>query len=113
MRTLLSALLAAVALSVLPASAAEITEKQALAKAVDILKGDPYGDTTAQVVGNITERRLGPRRDTPCGGGDSPVWAFHVVVKAAKDHDGGPIDGWLVIDGRSGRLVCANLPFLD
>lgn len=113
MRTLFPALLAALALSVLPASAADLTEKQALGKAVDILKGDPYGDTAQQVVANITERRLAPRRDTVCGGGDSRVWAFHVVVTNAKDHDGGPIDGWLVIDGRSGRMVCANLPFLD
>jgi hypothetical protein len=48
-----------------------------------------------------------------CGGGDSAVWAFHVVVPPAKDRDGGPIDGWIVIDAKSGRLVCANLPFLD
>lgn len=112
MRLVFPTLLAALVLAG-PAFAAELTEKQALAKAVSILKGDPYGDTGAQVTANITERRLGPRKETVCGGGASMVWAFHVVVKAAKDHDGGPIDGWLVIDAGSGRLVCANLPFLD
>jgi hypothetical protein len=35
-----------------------------------------------------------------------------VVVPKAKNHDNA-IDGWLVIEARSGRLVCANLPFLD
>lgn len=113
MRTLFRTILAAFLVASLPALAADLTEKQALAKAVSILKGDPYGDTTARVVANISERRLMPRRDTVCGGGASPVWAFHVVVTDAKDHDGSPIDGWLVIDARSGRLVCANLPFLD
>ncbi|MDK9694861.1 MAG: hypothetical protein OEL76_00545 [Siculibacillus sp.] len=108
-------LIAAAAMPLLasPLSAAEITEKRALARAVEILKGDPYGDDERQVLANITERRFGPRSATVCGGGASPVWAFRVVVKAARDHDGGPIDGWLVIDGKTGRLVCANLPFLD
>lgn len=112
MRIVLPTLLTALVLAT-PALAADLTEKQALAKAVSILKGDPYGDDAPQVLANITERRLGPRKDTVCGGGASPVWAFHVVVKTAEDHDGGPIDGWLVIDAKSGRLVCANLPFLD
>ena len=106
-------LLAGVVLATAGVALADVTEKQALAKAVDILKGDPYGDSAAAVTANITERKLGPRSETVCGGGASPVWAFHVVVKAAKDHDGGPIDGWLVIDVKTGRLVCANLPFLD
>lgn len=112
MRTLFQALAAALLLAT-PALAADLTEKQALGKAIAILEGDPYGDTAAQVAGNITEKKLGPRSATVCGGGASPAWAFHVVVRNAKDHDGGPIDGWLVIDARSGRLVCANLPFLD
>jgi len=110
---LLAMLLIALPLAAPPARAADLDERQALAKAVDILKSDPYGDTAAAVVANITERQWRPRRETVCGGGATMVWAFHVVVKNAKNHDGGPIDGWLVIDGRSGRIVCANLPFLD
>jgi hypothetical protein len=110
---LLSAALTALLVVAAPVCAAELTEKQALAKAVAILKGDPYGDTTAAVTAHITERKRGPRRETVCGGGASPAWAFHVVVTDAPNHDGGPIDGWLVVDAVSGRIVCANLPFLD
>ncbi len=112
MRIVFPTLLAALLLTT-PALAADLTERLALAKAVNILRGDPYGDTDARITANITERQWRPRRETVCGGGASMVWAFHVVVKDAEDHDGGPIDGWLVIDGRSGRIVCANLPFLD
>lgn len=113
MRTLLRTLFAGLLLATVPALAADLTEKQAFAKAIDILKGDPYGATAPQVAANITERRLGPRSTTVCGGGASPVWAFHVVVPRPVTNPDGRIDGWLVIDARSGRLVCANLPFLD
>ena len=112
MRRLLFLLSVALLTAATPAHA-DVTEQQALDKAVGILKGDPYGDTERRVLANITERKLVPRSATVCGGGSSPVWAFHVVVKRAADHDGGPIDGWLVIDVKTGRLVCANLPFLD
>jgi hypothetical protein len=37
------------------------------------------------------------------------VWEFHVVAKG----DNGPIDGHLALDARTGKMVCANLPFLD
>ncbi len=92
--------------------AAELGEKQALARAVAILKGNPYGESDAEVLANLREHRLGPRRDTVCGGGASRVWSFHVVVPEPAG-DASPIDGWLVIDATSGRLVCANLPMLD
>ena len=111
MRRLIGVLAVAL-LTPLTARAAELAEPQALAKAVDILKGDPYGSTSAQVTANIVERRRAPRRSTVCGGGDSMVWAFRVVVPKGPQRDD-PIDGWLVIDARSGRLVCASLPFLD
>jgi hypothetical protein len=111
MRTIIAVV--AIALLMTPlANAAELTEQQALAKAVGILKGDPYGSTSAEVTANVVQRRLGPRRTTVCGGGETAVWAFHVVVPKAKNRDNA-IDGWLVIEARSGRLVCASLPFLD
>jgi hypothetical protein len=113
MRTLFRPLLVGLLLIATPVLAADLTEKQALAKAIGILKGDPYGASAAEVAANITERRLGPRSATVCGGGASPVWAFHVVVPRPATNPDGRIDGWLVIDARSGRLVCANLPFLD
>lgn len=93
--------------------AKDLGEKQAVAKAVAILKGNPYGDTDAEVVANIRERRLGPRSASVCGGGASPVWSFHVVVPEPGGDPEAKIDGWLVIDAASGRLVCAALPFLD
>ncbi|MCE1235796.1 MAG: hypothetical protein LWW93_05495 [Hyphomicrobiales bacterium] len=97
-----------------PAFAAEpLSEKAALAKAVAILQGDPYGDTPSEVARNIVDRKLGPRRESICGGGASQVWSFHVHIDRPKTNPEGAIDGWLVIDGASGRLICAGLPFLD
>jgi hypothetical protein len=90
-----------------------LSEKAALAKAVDILRGSPYGEDGATVLANIRDRRLGERRGTVCGGGATKVWAFHVVVEHPETNPDGRIDGWLVIDAERGRLVCANLPFLD
>lgn len=94
-------------------AAAELGEKQAVARAVAILKGNPYGDTDAEVIANLRERRVGPRSDSVCGGGASRVWSFHVVVPEPGGDPEAKIDGWLVIDAASGRLVCAALPFLD
>lgn len=96
-----------------PASAGEMSEKKALSTAVEILEGDPYGNTLAEVTGNIRDRRLTRRADTVCGGGSGRVWAFHVVVEHPKTNPEGRIDGWLVLDASSGDIVCANLPFLD
>jgi len=37
-----------------------------------------------------------------------------VVVAANKDQfNNGVIDGYLAIDPRTGKMVCANLPLLD
>lgn len=107
-------LAAGLALAAPTAGAAEpLAEKAALAKAVAVLKGDPYGDTAAAVVAAIRERRLVPRRDTVCGGGASLAWAFRVVIPKPVNNPDSPIDGWLVLDAASGRTVCATLPFLD
>lgn len=54
--------------------AAELGEKAAVKRAVAILKGNPYGETDAEVIANLRERRLGPRADTVCGGGATRVW---------------------------------------
>jgi len=110
-----AALLVALASISTPLHAAgPLSEKKALAVAVDILKGDPYGDTDAAVIGNIRERRLVPARETTCGGGNETVWAFHVVAaRGPGDETPGPIDGWLVLNASTGEIVCAGLPFLD
>jgi hypothetical protein len=96
------------------AGAAELkTEKQARAAAVRVLKGDPYGDTETEVLANLREVVKTTRGATPCGGGAGPVWSIHVVVAAPHGDPESPIDGRLVLDARSGAMVCAGLPFLD
>ena len=43
-----------------------------------------------------------------------PVWRFQVFVPKARNPSGdNDISGYLVIDARTGKLVCAGLPFLD
>lgn len=89
---------------------APLTEQQARTKAIDILKGDPYGRTTAQVVANIKGAQLVRDGITrACGARGKAVWEFHVVV-AGRDP---PINGYLALDARSGKLLCTNLPLLD
>ena len=106
-----AALLAAT--PVAPLAAAPLTPERALDAAIDVLKGDPYGTTDAEVRANILESRLGPRRDTVCKGGSAQVWSFRVRVVRPKTNPDQPIDGWLVLDAARGEIVCANLPFLD
>jgi hypothetical protein len=87
-----------------------LSQEQARAKAVAVLRGDPYGKTNAEVMGNIKQVEF--LRDgvtEPCGAMKKPVWQFHVVVSAAARH----IDGYLILDAQSGKMLCHNLPFLD
>jgi hypothetical protein len=93
-----------------------ISEQQARGKASDILKGDPYGKNSAEVAKNIKQAQL--VRDGPikaCGNKKGPAWEFHVVVVTPnKDqYKAGVIDGYLAVDARNGRILCANLPMLD
>ena len=109
-RMILSVLVATLVLPAL-AHAAEVSEQKARRIAIGILKGDPYGRTDAAVAANIHETRATTAGQTVCHGPDIPVWAFRVVVPASSVN--GVIDGWLVLDRRNGKLVCAGLPFLD
>jgi len=95
--------------------ASMMSEAQARAKAVAILKGDPYGKTAAEVAGNIKQVRLVQNADSPACGGKTTAWEFHVVVVTAKkdQFNNGVIDGYLAIDPRTGKMLCANLPLLD
>jgi hypothetical protein len=93
-----------------------LTEQQARAKAIDALKGDPYGRTPAEVAKNIKDVRFAPDGNTKaCGAKKTPAWEFHVVVVTAdKDQfNNGIIDGFLALDARTGKMLCANLPLLD
>jgi hypothetical protein len=99
-----------VALGLVAAHAAgPLTEQQARTKAIAILKGDPYGQTAAAVAKNIKQAELVQNADSKACGRKATVWEFHVVAAGAN----GPIDGYLALDARTGKMVCANLPFLD
>ena len=86
-----------------------LTEQQARAKAIALLKGDPYGQTDAAVANNIRQVQLVQNAASKACGRKATVWEFHVVAKG----ENGPIDGYLGLDARSGKMICATLPFLD
>ena len=97
-------------------AASLLSEQQAYAKAVGILQGDPYGGTPAEVRKNIKQAQLLPEGNTKaCGAKKRPAWEFHVVVVTAnKDQfNNGVIDGYLALDARTGKILCANLPMLN
>ncbi len=92
-----------------------LSESLARSKAIALLKGDPYGRTPQEVARNILDGQLITSGDTSCGGKTTvPVWQFHVLVPAARNPSGqNDIDGYLLLDARTGKLRCAGLPFLD
>ncbi len=83
--------------------------RQATARAVTLLRGDPYGATNADVAKHIRASSLVTKGSTSCGRVKRPVWSFAVKVDS-KDN---PIDGVLDVDAVSGTIACATLPFLD
>jgi hypothetical protein len=97
-------------------AASFLSEQQARAKAINILKGDPYGRTPDEVSKNIKQVQFAQDGNTKaCGARTIPAWEFHVVVVTAdKDRfNNGIIDGFLALDARTGKILCANLPLLD
>ena len=93
-----------------------LSEEQARQKAASILKGDPYGASLEEALRTIKQARLVKDGTTQgCDAAALPAWEFHVVaVTPSKDaYNNGVIDGYLVLDARSGELVCANLPQLN
>lgn len=97
-------------------AASLLSEQQARAKAIEILKGDPYGRTPDEVSNNIKQTQFAQDGNTKaCGAKRKPAWEFHVVVVTAdKDQfNNGIIDGFLAMDARTGKILCANLPLLD
>lgn len=90
-----------------------LSREVAVEKAVAILKGDPYGRTPRAVRRHIVESVLLTAGDAKCGSG-RPQWRFHVHVPRAEAPEKlNTIDGFLVLDARSGDFACAGLPFLD
>lgn len=111
-------LLAIVAAAPCTAQAAGLlSEAAARTAAIKILMGDPYGKNPEEVALNLSSSELIMRGKTKCAGSrsKSPVWQFHVVVPASRNPNstGDAIDGYLLLDARTGKLQCAGLPFLD
>ena len=92
-----------------------LTRDNAHDRAVQILKGDPYGHTPADVSKTIKSELLvvDGRDELACDVDyrKNPAWRFRVVVEKNDMTDG--IDGYLLLDARTGKPMCAGLPFLD
>lgn len=115
-RGLLALCIAGLTLATAPAGAAALlSEPDAKKQAVDVLLGDPYGHTPAEVETAIKQTQfLQDGKTKACGMTNTALWEFHVVVAVPKEQSAsGVIDGYLALDARSGKLLCANLPFLD
>lgn len=83
-----------------------MSAESARSAAIQILLGDPYGETIKEVDANIQSQSL--QDDEYCETG-VPSWNFD--VKYALTNHGG--SGLLVLDARTGDMICAGLPFLD
>lgn len=91
-------------------AASLLSQSQARTKAIAILRGDPYGKTDVEVMRHIKETKFLPDgKPTPCGDLHKPAWKFHVVV-FTRAHK---INGYLILDARTGKMLCTNLPLLD
>jgi hypothetical protein len=59
-----------------------LSKEQALARAIAVLKGDPYGKTPLEIASNIKGIELLQNGSTKaCGAKTAPAWEFHVVVQ--------------------------------
>lgn len=97
-------------------AASVLSDRDAMSKAIAVLKGDPYGKSVKEVKANIRQGRLVSDGMTKaCGSVQIPIWEFHVVVDTGiKDQfKNGVIDGYLALDAKSGKIRCTNLPLLD
>jgi hypothetical protein len=91
-----------------------LSRAQARRTAIEILKGDPYGKSLREVRQNIRGMQFVSAGATKCGRFEFPVWQIHVVVPQGRVKDRtSKIDGWLALNARTGKMICAGLPFLD
>lgn len=91
-----------------PADGSIILMDEALGNAVDILLGDPYGQTREEVLGNIAGARI--EREDACGA--EIAWVFDIHVPDLENMNGQAIRGDLSLDALTGQMSCAGLPFL-
>jgi hypothetical protein len=116
LRLTITVFIASLILGTAAPAASLLSEREARAKAIAILKGDPYGATDAEVARNIKQANwVEDGKTQACGPRRAPAWEFHVVVVTDKkdQFNNGVIDGYLALDARSGKLLCTNLPLLD
>ena len=90
-------------------SFSQTSANKARRDAIKLLLGDPYGKTPAAVSKVIVSQKS--VRDTHCQSGKI-VWEFIVAVPASKAQPQG-VNGHLVLDRMTGKLICAGLPFLS
>jgi len=91
-----------------------LSRAQAKRTAIALLKGAPYGESSREVLRNIRLIQFVAAGAAQCGRFGFPVWQIHVVVPKERMKDrNGKIDGWLALNARTGKMVCAGLPFLD
>lgn len=83
-----------------------MSAEAARAAAVNILFGPPYGETNEEVDANIQNQSL--QDDEYCETG-APSWNFDVSYTYTNQIG----SGRLVLDARTGDMICAGLPFLD
>jgi len=103
--------------SICAAQGTLLSRQDAHERAVEILKGDPYGRTSAEVSRAIKSELLvvDGKDENACEVDyrERPAWRFHVVVEKNGSTAANGIDGYLWLDAKTGVLLCAGLPFLD
>ncbi|WP_143149276.1 hypothetical protein [Hyphomicrobium sp. CS1BSMeth3] len=101
---------AAVVLSTMPiiANAGEISAVRAQEAAIDILIGNPYGETVDAVKRSIRKQERVGADDKQCG---EDAWKFTISVPPSGDMPQG-IKGFLCISRTNGKMLVAGLPFL-
>lgn len=117
-RTILALMILAVP-TIASAASKLLDADRATDSAVAILKGDPYGNTKAEIARTFKSQILVIKGNDPCSDAPvkAPAWTFWVETfdQNSRDESGQPskINGFLTIDATTGKRVCAGLPFLD
>lgn len=106
----ISRLTAAVMLSAMPlvANASEISAVRAQEAAIDILLGNPYGETVDAVKRNIRKQERVGADDQQCR---EDAWKFTISVPPSRHMPQG-VNGFLCISRTNGEMLVAGLPFL-
>lgn len=92
-----------------------LTQPKARTLAISILKGDPYGDNAAEVTQIIKGEILivSGKREGACDVEfrQSPAWVFRVQVPKTTIRE--EINGELLLNAKTGKLICTTLPFIN